>query len=165
VPAGQAMELSGSAATTGRRRWRRPAAGRVAYAVAGVTGPDWPGLEDFLFAVISGGRRMASWAAWLEFSAMRELALRHPAVRPAQPAPLTPSRPRTDPAPEQSRAPDPSAPARPSRSRSRRHRACGAAQPAAAAMTPGAFSEFVADELSLDLRMSWRRRRIGSPTR
>jgi hypothetical protein len=33
-----------------------------------------------LFSVISGGRRMASWGTWLEFSAMRELALRHPVV-------------------------------------------------------------------------------------
>ncbi len=66
----------------------------VAYAVAGSDGAGLAGVsEDFLFAVISGGRRMASWATWLEFSAMRELALRHPAV-PARPArktrPVTP---------------------------------------------------------------------------
>ncbi len=62
----------------------------VAYAVAGSDGAGLAGVsEDFLFAVISGGRRMASWATWLEFSAMRELALRHPAV-PARPARKTP---------------------------------------------------------------------------
>ncbi len=68
----------------------------VAYAVAGSDGAGLAGVsEDFLFAVISGGRRMASWATWLEFSAMRELALRHPAV-PASSRPQDPSRhPRT----------------------------------------------------------------------
>src|ERR1700735_5024687 len=50
---------------------------------AAVAGGDGAGLagtsDDFLFAVISAGRRMSSWGTWLEFSAMRELALRHPA--------------------------------------------------------------------------------------
>ena len=135
----------------------------VAYAVAGGDGTGLAGVsEDFLFAVISGGRRMASWAAWLEFSAMRELALRHPAVpprpRPARSADPVPT-PEQTPPPEQSRAPDPS------RAGSAGHGAgadvtgaCGAGGSAAAAADDGRvrFSEFVADELSLDLRMSWR---------
>ncbi len=56
----------------------------LAMVAAAVSGGDGSGLaqvpEEVLFSVISGGRRMASWATWLEFSAMRELALRHPVV-------------------------------------------------------------------------------------
>ncbi len=70
----------------------------LAMVAAAVAGGDGAGLaqvpEDMLFAMISGGRRMSSWATWLEFSAMRELALRHPPVprrprtaRPAAPPP------------------------------------------------------------------------------
>jgi hypothetical protein len=66
----------------------------LAMMAAAVSGGDGAGLaqvpEEVLFSVISGGRRMASWATWLEFSAMRELALRHPVVpprrRPTRPA-------------------------------------------------------------------------------
>jgi hypothetical protein len=51
---------------------------------AAVAGGDGAGLagacDDFVFAVIAAGRRMASWGTWLELSAMRELALRHPAT-------------------------------------------------------------------------------------
>jgi hypothetical protein len=71
----------------------------VAAAVAGGDGSGLAGVsEDFLFAVISGGRRMASWGTWLEFSAMRELALRHPAV-PRRPRGAHPDTPGTSPAP------------------------------------------------------------------
>ncbi len=77
----------------------------VAYAVAGGDGAGLAGVsEDFLFAVISGGRRLASWATWLEFSAMRELALRHPAA-PGRPAPR-PARP-ADPMPTPAQSPPP----------------------------------------------------------
>jgi hypothetical protein len=68
----------------------------LAMVAAAVAGGDGAGLaqvpEDMLFAMISGGRRMSSWATWLEFSAMRELALRHPPVprRPRTPRPAAP---------------------------------------------------------------------------
>ena len=117
----------------------------VAYAVAGGDGTALAGVsEDFLFAVISGGRRLASWGTWLEFSAMRELALRHPV--PARPRDTRDTRdtrsaaPGPPPAPEQPGAPE---------------------SPGGAAAVPAEdgrvrFGEFVADEVSLDLRMSWR---------
>ncbi len=61
---------------------------------ATVAGGDGAGLaaasDDFVFAVIAAGRRMASWGTWLELSALRELALRHPAT-PARPAKGAPS--------------------------------------------------------------------------
>ena len=56
-------------------------------AVAGSDGAGLAGTSDgFVFAVIAAGRRMSSWGTWLELSAMRELALRHPATpdRPAR---------------------------------------------------------------------------------
>jgi hypothetical protein len=69
----------------------------LAMVAAAVAGGDGAGLaevpEDMLFAMISGGRRMSSWGTWLEFSAMRELALRHPGVprRPRTPRPAAPA--------------------------------------------------------------------------
>src|SRR5580693_8574588 len=76
----------------------------LAMVAAAVAGGDGAGLarvpEDMLFAMICGGRRMSSWGTWLEFSAMRELALRHPPV---------PRRPRTPRPPD----PDPAAPGAP----------------------------------------------------
>jgi hypothetical protein len=134
----------------------------VAYAVAGGDGTGLAGVsEDFLFAVISGGRRMASWGTWLEFSAMRELALRHPTV-PARPRAARPAVPGPPPAREQPGAPEPpvTGPAG--------HGAGAAVSgsgpvtgPDGAAAAPAddgrvQFSEFVPDEVSLDLRMSWR---------
>ena len=75
----------------------------VAAAVAGGDGSGLAGVsEDFLFAVISGGRRMASWGTWLEFSAMRELALRHPAV-PRRLRGAGPAAPGTHPDPDPAR--------------------------------------------------------------
>src|SRR6202021_179181 len=65
----------------------------LAMVAAAVAGGDGAGLaevpEEMLFAMICGGRRMSSWGTWLEFSAMRELARRHPAVppRPRTPRP------------------------------------------------------------------------------
>jgi len=67
-----------------------PLLAMVAEAVAGGDGAGLGGVsEEMLFAMICGGRRMSSWGTWLEFSAMRELALRHPAVprRPRTPRP------------------------------------------------------------------------------
>jgi hypothetical protein len=69
----------------------------LAMVAAAVAGGDGAGLarvpEEMLFAMICGGRRMSSWGTWLEFSAMRELALRHPAVprRPRTPRPPSPA--------------------------------------------------------------------------
>ena len=77
----------------------------LAMVAAAVAGGDGAGLaqvpEDMLFAMISGGRRMSSWATWLEFSAMRELALRHPPVprRPRTPRPADPAAPEAPQAP------------------------------------------------------------------
>ena len=107
----------------------------LAMVAAAVAGGDGAGLarvpEDMLFAMISGGRRMSSWATWLEFSAMRELALRHPPV---------PRRPRT---------PRPAAPAAPATGNG------PAAGPSAAGDGRVQFDDFVADEVSCELRMSW----------
>jgi hypothetical protein len=68
----------------------------LAMVAAAVAGGDGAGLaqvpEEMLFAMISGGRRLSSWATWLEFSAMRELALRHPAM-PRRPRPGRPADP------------------------------------------------------------------------
>jgi len=107
----------------------------LAMVAAAVAGGDGAGLaqvpEDMLFAMISGGRRMSSWGTWLEFSAMRELALRHPVV---------PRRPRT---------PRPAAPAAPATGNG------PAAGPSAAGDGRVQFDDFVADEVSCELRMSW----------
>src|SRR5580693_7852672 len=124
----------------------------LAMVAAAVAGGDGAGLarvpEDMLFAMICGGRRMSSWATWLEFSAMRELALRHPPVprRPRTPrnaAPAAPEAPQT-PAAGGGAAADAPAPA-------------PAAAAAAAAAGDGRvrFDDFVADEVSFELRMSW----------
>ena len=164
----------------------------LAMVAAAVAGGDGAGLaqvpEDMLFAMISGGRRMSSWATWLEFSAMRELALRHPPVprrpRRARPAaPAAPGSPRAPAAPQapaaggggaagQSAAgdrpapPDPAAAPDPAAGRA----GGGAAGNGAVADTPAPalapapapagdgrvqFDDFVADEVSCDLRMSW----------
>jgi Domain of unknown function (DUF222) len=137
----------------------------LAMVAAAVVGGDGAGLtevpEDMLFAMISGGRRMSSWATWLEFSAMRELALRHPAVprRLRVPRPATP-----DPAP----APNPPANGRAATGAASGGAASGGGGDGAAAGTGAAsgapvpaddgrvqFDNFVADEVCLDLRMSW----------
>ena len=121
----------------------------LAMVAAAVAGGDGAGLarvpEEMLFAMISGGRRMSSWATWLEFSAMRELALRHPVV---------PRRPRTagPAAPEPAAAPKP-----PAAGTADTPAPAPVPVPAAAAADDGRvqFDDFVADEVSFDLRMSW----------
>jgi hypothetical protein len=142
----------------------------LAMVAAAVAGGDGAGLtrvpEDMLFAMISGGRRMSSWATWLEFSAMRELALRHPPVprRPRTPrstaptaaAPGAPQAPAAEggPAAGQSAAgdrpatPDPPAAPKPPASDT-------ADTPAPADSGRVQFDDFVADEVSFELRMSW----------
>ncbi|MGD0609337.1 MAG: DUF222 domain-containing protein, partial [Streptosporangiaceae bacterium] len=150
----------------------------VADAVAGGDGTGLAGVsEDFLFAVISGGRRLASWATWLEFSAMRELALRHPAV-PARPHGTRPAAPPPPPAGEQPRASEPPGAGPgpgPAGGAPAGHGAGAPASGSASAPGPAPgtgpgtgpapapadegrvrFGEFVADEVSLELRMSWR---------
>jgi hypothetical protein len=63
----------------------------LAEAVAGGDGAALAGVpEDALYAVIGAGRRMSSWATWLELAAMRELAVRHPEP-PPRPAPRRPA--------------------------------------------------------------------------
>jgi hypothetical protein len=137
-----------------------PLLAMVAAAVAGGDGAGLAGVpEEMLLAMICGGRRMSSWGTWLEFSAMRELALRHPAVprRPRTPRPAPP-----DPAPA------PGSPA--TGTAAAGTAAAGAASGGAAAgagtgAVAGAsapaddgrvqFDNFVADEVCLDLRMSW----------
>jgi hypothetical protein len=157
----------------------------LAMVAAAVSGGDGTGLaqvpEEVLFAVISGGRRMASWATWLEFSAMRELALRHPAVpprpRPARPAgpagpaapatqdgaatpePATPEPATPEPATPEPATPEPAAPKPPAAGAAATGSA-GAASGAAAVPDPAydgrvQFADFVADEVSFELRMSW----------
>src|SRR6202790_4881117 len=87
VPAGNA-DLSGF---TGDGEAAAIAPGPLlAGLTAAVAGSDGAGLagtsEDFLFGVMSAGRRMSSWGTWLELAAMNELALRPPATpdRPAR---------------------------------------------------------------------------------
>jgi hypothetical protein len=102
----------------------------LAEAVAGGDGAALAGVpEDALYAVIGAGRRMSSWATWLELAAMRELAVRHPEPRPAA---------QKQPAPKDQPA----------------------AQDRPAAQNPSddgrvRFSEFIADEVALELRMTW----------
>jgi hypothetical protein len=141
----------------------------VAAAVAGGDGSGLAGVsEDFLFAVISGGRRMASWGTWLEFSAMRELALRHPAVPRGTGPAASGTTPASDPAQPGTRKPAGTPePAEPSPAGTRKAAGTGptGTGAAAAAGSDGAavsaddgrvqFSEFVPDELSMELKMTW----------
>jgi Domain of unknown function (DUF222) len=122
VPAG-AVELSGFA---GEGCAPPMTPGPVLATVAGaIAGSDGTGLaevsEEYLFAMMSAARRMSSWATWLEFGAMRELALR----RPATPRPVGKSRP--------------------------------AGSSATLPSNDGRvhFSEFTADEVAMELRMTW----------
>ncbi len=60
-----------------------PLLGTVLHTVIGEDGAGLPGLsDDQLIGVLSGGRRMEAWAAWVQLAAMRELARRRPAVEP-----------------------------------------------------------------------------------
>ncbi len=60
-----------------------PLLGTVLHTVIGVDGAGLPGLsDDQLIGVLSGGRRMEAWTAWVQLAAMRELARRRPAVEP-----------------------------------------------------------------------------------
>ena len=60
-----------------------PLLGMVLRTVIGENGSGLPGLsDDQLIGVLSGGWRMAAWAAWVQLAAMRELARRRPAVEP-----------------------------------------------------------------------------------
>src|SRR5580692_10076783 len=60
-----------------------PLLGIVLHTVIGEDGAGLPGLsDDQLIGVLSGGRRMEAWTAWVQLAAMRELARRRPAVEP-----------------------------------------------------------------------------------
>jgi len=60
-----------------------PLLATVMHTVIGEDASGLPGLsDDQLIGVLSGGRRMESWAAWVQLAAMRELARRRPAVEP-----------------------------------------------------------------------------------
>jgi hypothetical protein len=60
-----------------------PLLGMVLHTVIGEDGAGLPGLsDDQLIGVLSGGRRMEAWTAWVQLAAMRELARRRPAVEP-----------------------------------------------------------------------------------
>jgi hypothetical protein len=117
---------------------------------AAVAGGDGAGLagacDDFVFAVIAAGRRMASWGTWLELSAMRELALRHPATPDrrdkAGTGPASTGPAGTGPAGTGSAGSAPAAAA-----------PAGGGQPAADERVP--VSEFAADEVAFGLRMTW----------
>jgi hypothetical protein len=123
----------------------------LAEVVTAVTGGDRAGLaqvsEDCLFSVLSAGRRMSSWGTWLELAAMHELAVRHPAApgraagknRPAAPGPPAAQDPADGAAQDQAAAAqDPAAPGQ---------------QPAGDGRIQ--FSEFVADEVAGELRLTW----------
>ncbi|MGD0603113.1 MAG: DUF222 domain-containing protein [Streptosporangiaceae bacterium] len=147
VPAG-APDLAGFAGEAGVPAIAPgPLLAGLASVVAGGDGDGLAGAsEDFLFAVMSAGRRMVSWGTWLELSAMRELALRHPAT-PGRPARR--SRPGT--------GTTGSADAEPA--------GLGSAGAEAADGKPAAgkpdadgrvqLSEFAADEVAAGLRLTW----------
>ena len=60
-----------------------PLLGTVLHTVIGEDGSGLPGLSDEqLIGVLSGGRRMEAWSAWVQLAAMRELARRRPATEP-----------------------------------------------------------------------------------
>jgi hypothetical protein len=60
-----------------------PLLATVLHTVIGEDASGLPGLsDDQLIGVLSAGRRMESWAAWVQLAAMRELARRRPAVEP-----------------------------------------------------------------------------------
>jgi hypothetical protein len=121
---------------------------------AAVAGGDGAGLagasDDFVFAVIAAGRRMASWGTWLELSAMRELALRHPAT------PARRGKPGTRPA---STGPASTGPAStgPSGDGQVGATPAGAGPAGEDPATDGRVrvSEFTADEVAFGLRMTW----------
>ena len=54
----------------------------VLHTVIGEEGAGLPRLsDDQLIGVLSGGRRMEAWTAWVQLAAMRELARRRPGRR------------------------------------------------------------------------------------
>lgn len=124
----------------------------LAMVTAAVAGGDGGGLtgvpEEMLLAMIGGGRRMVSWATWLELSAMAELARRNPAV---------PRRPRTA-RPAATEAPAAQEQAGAGQADAARAAAAGdgsaAAVPQAAGDGRAEFDEFIADEVAFGLRMS-----------
>jgi hypothetical protein len=60
-----------------------PLLATVLHAVIGEDGSGLPGVsDDQLIGILSGARRMESYAAWAQLAAMRELARRRPAVEP-----------------------------------------------------------------------------------
>src|SRR5580658_7703642 len=65
-----------------------PLLATVVHAVTGQdgTGQDGTGLagcsDDQLAGILSAGKRMESWAAWIQMAAMREFAARYPGSRP-----------------------------------------------------------------------------------
>ncbi len=60
-----------------------PLLATVLYTVIGEDGSGLPGVsDDQLIGILSGARRMESYAAWAQLAAMRELARRRPAVEP-----------------------------------------------------------------------------------
>jgi hypothetical protein len=157
VPAG-AVELSGFAGEDGVPPMTP---GPVLATVAGaIAGNDGTGLaevsEEYLFAMMSAARRMSSWATWLEFGAMRELALR----RPATPRPAGKNRP----AGSSGTLPSTNGPASIGQANAAQPGAAqaGSAKPGASQAGAGQandgrvhFSEFTADEVAAELRMTW----------
>jgi Domain of unknown function (DUF222) len=171
----QQMDLSGFGGDGGTPPMAPgPLLAGVTYAVAG---GDGAGLgqasEDYLYAVMSAGRRMSSWGTWLELAAMRELAVRHPAPDP-------PARKNRPAAPGNSPAQDPRAaqdhpgsqdhPASQDRPAAPKSAGAASQDPAGpGARTAGTpadrgkpaadgriqFSEFISDEVACELRLTW----------
>jgi hypothetical protein len=60
-----------------------PMLATVLHTVIGENASGMPGLsDDQLIGVLSGGKRMEAYSAWVQMAAMRELARRRPAVEP-----------------------------------------------------------------------------------
>jgi Domain of unknown function (DUF222) len=135
----------------------------LAAVASAVAGSDGVGLaqvsEDCLFSVLAAGRRMSSWGTWLELAAMHELALRHPATQdrtsrqkraagiPETPANGQPAA-KEEPAKEEPAAQKPTA-----AGTAAAGTASGPAAPAADGRIQ--FSEFISDEVALEVRLTW----------
>jgi len=162
--AGQGLFVCVPAGPTGLAGFGAGDAGAVetgpvlAGVAAAVAGGDGAGLaqasEDCLFSVLAAGRRMSSWGTWLELAAMHELALRHPATQDR-----TSRQKRAAGIPETPAKDQPAAKKEPAAQKP------GAGGTAAAATSSGPaapaadgrfqFSEFISDEVAVELRLTW----------
>ena len=171
LPAGPA-DLSGFADGTATAPIAPgPLLAGVASAVAGTDGDGLAQVsEDCLFSVLAAGRRMSSWGTWLELAAMQQLALRHPAAQdrtsrqkraagipetPAKDQPAANDQPaaKEEPAEQKPAATGAAATGAAAAGTAAAGTGSGPAAPAADGRIQ--FSEFISDEVALELRLTW----------